>query len=53
MDDTLVLVALAPFYALSVVAVSYTAMYAYHVAKRLGDSAQEQQLTEQLPGKVA
>lgn len=51
MDDGLVLVALAPFYALSVVGVGYVSMYAFHVAKRLGDSAAEQKITEQLPEK--
>lgn len=52
MDESLILIALAPFYGVSVVFVGYVAIYAIHTAKILGDSAQEQQITEQLPKKV-
>jgi hypothetical protein len=51
MDENMVLImAMAlPFYAIGVISVGYLAAFAYHKAKTLGDSAQEQQITEQVP----
>ena len=49
--DEVVMIAFMPFYAISVVTVAYLASFAYHKAKTLGDSAVEQQITEQLPAK--
>lgn len=53
MDEYMAMVICAPFWALGLITVSYVAAYAYHKAKTLGDSAQEQQITEQLPEKKA
>lgn len=47
--ETVIVIAAIPFYALSLVIVSYAASYAFHKAKELNDSAAEQQITESLP----
>ena len=45
MED-LVLIALAPFYTIGVVATAYAAGFAYHQLKKLDASATETQMTE-------
>lgn len=48
MDETLVMVALAPIYGIVMIVVGYSAMFTFQKAKELGDSATEQKITEQL-----
>jgi len=49
--DTLVIVALAPFYALGLIAVSYALAYACHMLRRIDQSATETVATEATVGK--
>lgn len=54
MDEllTLLMIAFTPFYAIGLISVGYLAAFAYHKAKTLADSAQEQQITEQVPYQI-
>ena len=47
MED-MVIVALAPFYALGVIGVAYAAAYSFHMLRRIDQSATETKSTETL-----
>jgi len=51
-SDIIVMIAALPFYTMGVAASGYCIAYAVDKAKRLNDSAQEQQITEQTETKV-
>lgn len=51
--DLIIMVAGIPFYALALVFVGYVAMFAFHTAKTLNDSAAEQAITELPAGSTA
>jgi hypothetical protein len=50
--DTVIVIAALPFYVMGIAGAMYTLSYAVDKAKRLNDSAQEQQITEQTETKV-
>lgn len=47
--DEFVIIALAPFYAMSVIAVAYALAYTCHMLRRIDQSATETSLTETTP----
>lgn len=51
MDEGIIIVAIAPFYAVGVVAVAYAASYSFHMLRRLDQSATETGMTETVPAK--
>jgi hypothetical protein len=52
MDEQIVLIALAPFYAASVACVYYGIAFGWHMLRRVDESTKKTELTETLIGKT-
>jgi len=50
MDETLVMIALSPFYALSVAAVAWALNFGWHMLRRVDESTTKTALTETTTG---